>query len=480
MTKSILWLAGAAVALPALAAPVLGGSIQLQQDDPVFRLLTAPTGTRFDVAAEILLKPDTVATEEIRRAVSVPPLKYLFRASKNAQAALDFVLLKRDGGAPEFRPTDEFTRSPNVVLVSIGGPFRDAIAGVEEVSSLSTLAAAGVSLGDAYATSPDTVVSNASLLTSLDPAATGVDSGDDKSHLRHDRKTLATALQEKGYDTGAILGDSDFQAFRGFARGFDSYSALDEPAAGVSQRARLWLEWHIFHAQRGLAPVPYFLFVQLSDLDRPLARVSATPGSDRAVYTSRLRAVDEAVGALLDDLATLGLDGNNTAVVVVGSGGHASARTDAPVLAEARLRVPIVFRFPGTVAAGAAVGGPVSTVDVMPTILGWVDAAPSEHGSGRSLAPMLPAPGESPKATIPGGEAFASATDSNGRQHAALIADGWKAVVAFPRDGRGSISMYNLGEDPAEAHDLAADPSLRDRKRDLVSRLRERAIASER
>ncbi len=120
-----------------------------------------------------------------------------------------------------------------------------------------------------------------------------------------------------------------------------------------------------------------------------------------ALYEGEIAATDAHVAALLARLDTLGV-GRRTLVVVVGDhgdeffehGGIGHHRT----LYEEAVRVPMLFRLPDVLPAGAAVHGPVSVADLMPTVLDLLHV-PIPAGLGASsLVPLLQGRGGAPGA----------------------------------------------------------------------------------
>lgn len=493
--------AAVVVAAAAAAAP-----LQFNYEDPLFRLLTAPSKSRFAVAAEIVLDPETVSTEEIRRQVSVPPLKYLFRASRTVQAALDFVLLKREGGSVPAPEADVVTRAPNFFLISIGGLRADFVGAYGQsrptTPRIDVLAAQGALFTSTYSTSSWGIPGTASLLTSLHPSRHGLEMEGTPRDARLDRgtTTLAEALAGAGYDTAALVGDTGLAGRRGFADGFDFYHEHAAGAVELASLARLWFEWHLFHAGRGLSPDSFLLFLQFADIDDPgrdaptVYRNIFPPGDSShhgkavADYAARVRAVDDQVGVVLDALDGLGL-ADRTAVVLTASHGYELGERGAfgsgRSLFDEQLRVPLVVRLPGTVAPAQRVAGPASVLDVMPTLLTWTGIAVPPGTEGHGLATALRARGEEKQQAIVERDLFAELGPAEREwrlpfHERAIRSAGWKALVRRNPDGTNSRLLFDLAEDPGERRDLAAEDAQRTRLEQLEQRLREYMAAAPR
>lgn len=92
----------------------------------------------------------------------------------------------------------------------------------------------------------------------------------------------------------------------------------------------------------------------------------------QGMYEAELAWTDSQVGRILDRLDELGLTDDTLVIVTAdhgdeffehGSIGHRST------LFEEQVRVPMILRLPGTLPEGQRVGGVVSTIDVVPTVL---------------------------------------------------------------------------------------------------------------
>jgi arylsulfatase A-like enzyme len=215
---------------------------------------------------------------------------------------------------------------------------------------------------------------------------------------------------------------------------------------------------------------------------------------NNAVYASMVQSVDENIGRLLAELDALQLAAN-TIVVIASDHGGLSARgrnrematSNRPLRAgkghlyEGGLRIPLIIRWPGRVPAGRVEVRPVSSLDLLPTLvemtgvpatlpagLDGVSFAPFFRGDVASRAdrPLFwhnPAP--RPGST---GDNFSSA----------VRLGNWK-LLHFPEADR--VELYDLASDLGEAHDLAAArPAERDRLLALLNDWRSRVGAGDR
>jgi len=127
--------------------------------------------------------------------------------------------------------------------------------------------------------------------------------------------------------------------------------------------------------------------------------------------------------------------------------------------AEGGIRSPLIAKMPGAQATAGALNHAFFHVrDIMPTILDLAGIEPPTQIDGREVRAMQ---GQSVLALLDGSteEPYAGA-DQVGYELFGLKAffDGdWKILWMPPPFGSGGWELYNLAEDPAEMHNLAAD-----------------------
>ena len=264
---------------------------------------------------------------------------------------------------------------------------------------LDALAARGVVFENAWTTAPLTVPAHATLLTGLLPPKHGlrVNKPPTKVPPLAARRyvTLAETLKERGYATAAVVSASVLRDdVTGFAAGFDVYREVPPAAAGSLHDS----EWPgrgadaVAHALAWArsAPRQSFLWVHLFDPHAPYdapAGWGAGPDhvGDATGYDAEVAYTDDCVGKLLDGLAQAGLEDAVVAVVSdhgEGLGEHGEA-SHGYLMHEATLRVPLIVAAPGLPAARRA--GPVSVVDLFPTLLALAGHPIPPHVNGAPL-----------------------------------------------------------------------------------------------
>ena len=256
-----------------------------------------------------------------------------------------------------------------IVLVSIDGiPATELRAyGAErsDTPAIDELAAESVVFERAYAHSPQTLPSHASMLTGRLPLDHGV--RDEVGFtLNADARTLAELLRNRGFTTGAAVSSFLLRQQSGLAQGFSFFDA-DIPATTVGETPALeragaltldaaerWLQ--LQNGQR------FFLFVQVDrlDADSAVARLSAAL-KQRRLY-------------------------NDATIVVAGDHGDTGSGIS---LDDTALRVPLMVKQPKSDGAGRRVLTAVQQVDLVPTILDLVRAPIPGDLRGRSLRAVL-------------------------------------------------------------------------------------------
>jgi choline-sulfatase len=180
-------------------------------------------------------------------------------------------------------------------------------------------------------------------------------------------------------------------------------------------------------------------------------------------YRAMLRAVDHGIGDLLDAVAKRGLADST---IVVFASDHGESLKEDPRLLETHGRVtyaplvhvPLAFHIP-KVDAGRRTD-PVTLVDLAPTLLSLID---TPHAMGEiDGIDLVPALLDGPPAMRPPAD------------RAIVIHEEWQwSVVEWPyqcivNPSDNLVELYDLGKDPGEHHDLAAQLP------DVTRRLRSR------
>jgi len=348
-------------------------------------------------------------------------------------------------------------RPSNVLLITIDTLRADHVGaygwGRARTPAIDALAARGVRFDRAFAASPITLPSHATLLTGLCPPGHG--SRANGMRVRAGLDTMASTLQAQGWATGAFVGAFPLDRRFGLDRGFDRYSdrmprnaeghLLDErPGRVVVDEALEWL--------RGVgAERRVFAWVHLFEPHAPYEPDPARgPGGGNLPadvrYDDEVAKADTQVGRLI---AGLGAREASTLVVLAGDHGEAFGEhgefTHSLLLYDTTLRVPLVVAGSGIVPARTAIQEAVSLVDVFATVMDAI-GLPRRDTDGVSL--MSLARGGSIGRRDLYAETFAPLVDFGWSAFRSVRSDGLK-YIASPRD-----ELFDTAGDPGETRNL--------------------------
>jgi choline-sulfatase len=330
---------------------------------------------------------------------------------------------------------------PSILLVTLDTTRADAIgpeaAGVE-TPEFNALAARGRRFRQAYATVPETLPSHASMMTGLYPAGHGVHQN--ARSLGRVHPVLAERLRGAGYRTVALVSSFVLARRFGLARGFDVYD--DGLTAGSAERGAWETTERALAILGGQTGPPLFLWVHYFDPHAPYtppepfrSRFAAKP------YLGEIAAMDAQLGRLARAFEQRAA--GPFAIVVAadhgeGLGDHGESQ-HGNLLYQSTMRVPLLLIGPGV--APGAVDTPVSTRRIFHTVLDWAGL-----GAASSL--------RAETAEVVLGEAMKP-----------YLAYGWLPQV-MAVEGRhkairaGTLEVYDVAADPAEARDVAASAGL--------------------
>lgn len=222
--------------------------------------------------------------------------------------------------------------------------------------------------------------------------------------------------------------------------------------------------------------------------EQPAIFAGLTPeqvqGIQASYYTS-LAFADEQIGRLVRGLDAAHL-GRRTLVVYVGDNGYMlghHGRFEKHCLYEPAVRIPMIFRWTGTIAPDRRSRELAEMVDVLPTTLDLLKlpAPPGLHGL--DLAPIVRG-----KAGAVGHDAAFSEYTEN--EEAMVRTRRFKLIVGTGardrKDGYTTgrplpgpyVRLFDELNDPGETHDLADDPHYRSIRDDLIDRLHHRLTST--
>ncbi len=264
------------------------------------------------------------------------------------------------------------------------------------------LVESGVRFDRHLAQSSWTKSSMASLWTGLYPGRTGVTRYDDV--IPQEATMASERLRDAGFLTVGIYRNGWVAPTFGFDQGFEVYqrpSAPPRPPEVMRDNPTLMdgntdedIILSALEFLRVNGHARWFLYLHLMDLHEYVYdEASAKFGSDySANYDNSLLWTDRTLEILMEHLADMGLV-ENTLIVMTSDHGEAFLERGFEGHARRVFRetteVPFIVSFPFKLDPGVSIEQRSRNVDVWPTILDLVGAAPMENVDGRSFAPDI-------------------------------------------------------------------------------------------
>jgi len=303
--------------------------------------------------------------------------------------------------------------------------------------NLDRMAREGIRFTDFHVPQPVCSASRAGLLTGCYPNRVGIHGAlgpEARIGLNTNEMTLAKLVKQKGYVTGMVgkwhLGRP--APLLPIHQGFDSYFGLPysndmwplHPEARPGAYPPLPLIEGDQVVQDGLTHEdqcqlttrytgravnfietnkdrPFFLYVAHSMPHVPLHVSDKFSGKSKSgIYGDVIMEIDWSVGEILAALKRCNLD-RNTVVLFLSDNGpwlsygtHAGSalpfREGKGTVWEGGTRVPFIARWPGTIPAGKVCREMAMSIDLFPTIAGWVNAElPPTKIDGLDIGPLL-------------------------------------------------------------------------------------------
>ena len=402
------------------------------------------------------------------------------------------------------------TDRPNIILINCDdlgyGDVGCYGSTVHSTPHLDRMAAEGMRLTDFYMASSVCSPSRGALMTGCYPQRIGLGTGDDGKvvlfpgdavGLNPDEITIASLLKGQGYATQLVgkwhLGDQP--EFLPTRHGFDHYYGLPYSNDMGRQAGRedrwpplpLLRDEEVIQAQpdqeglteryveeavrfvRGHAHEPFFLYLAHMHVHLPLYAASRFMEQSRnGRYGACVEAIDWSVGVLLGELQALGLDDNTILLFTSDNGARTHEggsnyplRGTKASMWEGGMRLPLIARWPGQIAAGSTCSELTTSMDLLPTLarLAGTQEPQDRTIDGRDISPLWR--GES-GASSPHEAFYYYWKDS---LHAVRVGQ-WKLHVRLDRDDEEATELYDLHADVGESKNVAEQHA------DVVARLR--------
>jgi arylsulfatase A-like enzyme len=225
---------------------------------------------------------------------------------------------------------------------------------------------------------------------------------------------------------------------------------------------------------------PFFMYLPFYSVHTPIMgkqeliekfeNKPKSEGQDRADYAAMVASVDENVGKLLSVLDNLNLSRNTFLIFTSDNGGIRDISYQTPLRAgkgsyyEGGIRVPLIIRWPGTIAAGSTTDFPVTNMDFYPTIQRIITAGKpfDKQLDGSDLSPLFSGQPMKERSLFWHFPVYLQAynpKEDGGRdplfrtRPGSVVRKGkWKLHHYFEEN---EYELYNLEEDPGEKNNLA-------------------------
>jgi arylsulfatase A-like enzyme len=198
-----------------------------------------------------------------------------------------------------------------------------------------------------------------------------------------------------------------------------------------------------------------------------------------AHYYGMISLADHHIGRVLAALDDLGFAQDTLVLFTSDHGellGDHGLLLKGPFLYEGLARVPMLWRLPGRIAAGAVLDAPVGHVDVVPTVLDLLGIATPLGVQGQSLVPAL-APGAADTSSLRPWVLTEYHTGFWPDLSLKQISTGRYKLTHYGHDAFGEL--FDLQEDPHELHNRFADAAYSAIRRDLERQLLDALFATE-
>ncbi len=219
---------------------------------------------------------------------------------------------------------------------------------------------------------------------------------------------------------------------------------------------------------------PFFLYLAYNAPHSPaqapaeaIQRVSSIEDETERIYAAMITVMDDEIGRVRTKLETLELT-ENTIFIFLSDHGAArdSGGRNLPLrgykgtLYDGALKVPFVMSWPDKIEADTTYDLPVSSLDIVPTVLKAAGLSPPSNLDGVDLMPYL----DGTFTTRPHKRLYFSRPNG---VHFAMRQNDFKLVRT--KASSASAALFNLAEDVGERHNIARDNPIE--KADMIDRV---------
>lgn len=300
---------------------------------------------------------------------------------------------------------------------------------------------------------------------------------------------MADILRDKGYLTAAFTGKGTISAKYGFYRGFDFYNSTETKT--TERILKKTLKWLRTNRQR-----TFFLFFHTYEVHWPysnehFAEQERIDSKDTikyrtACYDGDIWSTDNYMEKLFAEIEVLDLIDNTLIVFTSDHGEYLGSSRKPPSatfqfghgesLYDEQLLVPLWFVGPGITPRENGIEHQVRSIDILPTVMEYLDFEQLPRFQGKSLMAMIEGKDQISRL------AFSEAT-TFGTERESIRFDGYKFIHRLSygqltdADYEGFsltplYELYDLNSDPQEQNNLAKEQRSRvNEYRRFISRL---------
>ncbi len=404
----------------------------------------------------------------------------MWQAADTVDLALTFPLARGLNGGPGFGGEDYVCSDCNVILISIDTLRQDHVGAYgyrrDTTPNIDRFAADAVRFDDAIAHAPSTLPSHASILTSLLPEQHRAFRSADLP-LPDEAVTMAEILWQSGFRTGAYTAGAQMHNKYNLDQGFDVWNNFEgdmthksrffdtlasaEPFLEEYGNEQFFLMLHTYEVHTPYTPPIEYLRMFDPDYDGELddeigvdylrsafENPSGMSAADRehivAAYDGEIRHMDDAFGALIDDLKTRGIYDQSMIIFTSDHGEEFGERGrmgwHSYTLYDELLKVPLLVKFPHSQYAGGTVEEIARGIDILPTVVDVLGIETETAFQGTSLLDRLL------NRRSDGVFAVSQIDFTDGPLPSSIRTKRWKLL-----DG----ALYDLAADPMELDDVS-------------------------
>lgn len=298
------------------------------------------------------------------------------------------------------------------------------------------------------------------------------------TRLSQSSLTLAEVLRAHGFATVAVVSSDVLERKFGLDQGFDVYDdQLGEPgdAEDAIMRSGGDTSLHVREYLAQYRDEPFFMFAHFYDphIDYAPPEPFASQYADD-LYTGEISYMDQCVGEIISKLKEFDLY-DSTLIVVMGDHGeslgeHGEAEHGYYVY-QSVVHVPLIILSPGE-RGGKRIGQVVSLVDVMPTILSYLDIPIPQSVQGKDLSGFAGEQSDSGQGRYVYTEAM-TATKYGCNPLLGLVGDRWKYIETKRPE------LYDLKKDPGERNNLIQSyPQMAQHMREELATMTSRLVTA--